>query len=94
MRVPATALTLTAVRNAEPLYGIGAHATVVADVHAVLPHVSAAASDAVGVTTTPPKLRPVIVTDPPDVAPMFGGLLRLTHGAADPRSATMRAPLP
>jgi hypothetical protein len=49
--VPITAPTLTAVRTAEPLYAGGAHATVVADVHAVLPHVSAAASDAVDPAT-------------------------------------------
>ena len=93
MSVPATALTLVPVRNAEPLYAIGAHATVVADVHAVLPHVSAAASDAVGVTTSLPKLMPIIVTDPPEVTPMFGGTLMLTHGAANLQIATMRAPL-
>ena len=94
VKVPATALTLTAVRNAEPLYAIGAHATAVADVHAVQPHGSATASDAVGVTTTLPKLMPIIVTDPPEVTPMFGGMLMLTHGAANPHSAMMRAPLP
>jgi hypothetical protein len=55
--------------------------TVVADVHAVLLQISAAAREAVGVTVTPPKLRPHIVTDPPPVTPTFGGLLRLTHGA-------------
>ena len=79
---------------AEPLYAIGAHATVVADVHAVQPHGSATASDAVGVTTLLPKLMPIIVTDPPEVTPMFGGMLMLTHGAANPHSAMLRAPLP
>jgi hypothetical protein len=83
--VPATALTLVPVHKAEPLYAIGAHATVVADVHAALPHISATASDAVGVTTTSlPKLRPPIVTDPPPVAPTFRGLVVLTHGAGIP----------
>ena len=60
----------------------------------MLLHVSAAASDAVGVTTTPLKLTPPIVTDPPELAPMFGGLLMLTHGAETPHRATMRAPPP
>ena len=80
--MPATALTLTAVRTAEPPYAAGPHATVVADVHAVLPHMSATPRDALGVTTNPPKPRPPIVMVPPPVAPMFDGLLMLTHGAA------------
>ncbi len=92
--MPATALTLTAVRATEPLYAAGAHATVVADVHAVLMHGSAVVNDAVGVPTSLPKLMPIIVTDPPEVTPMFGGMLMLTHGAASPHSAMMRAPLP
>jgi hypothetical protein len=80
--VPATALTLTAVRTAEPPYAAGPHATVVADVHVALPHMSATARDALGVTTNPPKPRPLIVMVPPPVAPTFEGLLMLTHGAA------------
>ena len=63
--VPATPLTLTAVRTAaEPPYACGAHATVVADVHALLPHTSAAVSEAVAVGPTTPKLSPLIVTVP------------------------------
>ena len=84
--VPATALTLTAVRPAaEPPYACGAHATVVADVHALLLHTSVTASDAVGVKSDRPKLSPLIVTDPLELTTMFGralgGLLMLTHGA-------------
>ena len=80
--VPATALTLTAVRATEPLYAAGAHATVVADVHAVLMHGSAVVNDAVGVAATEPKPMPIIMTDPPEVTPMLSGMLTLAHGAA------------
>ena len=73
---------LTAVRTAEPPYAAGPHATVVADVHVVLPHMSPTPRDALGVTTNPPKPRPPIVMVPPPVAPTFDGLLKLTHGAA------------
>ena len=62
--VPTTAPTLTEVRTAEPLYARGAHETVVADVHAVLPHMSAVASEAVAVGLEAPKLSPLIVTVP------------------------------
>ena len=63
--VPATALTLTAVRGtAKPPYTSGAHATLVADVHALLVHASAAVSEAVGVKAGLPKLSPLIVTVP------------------------------
>jgi len=63
--VPATALTLTAVRGAaKPPYASGAHATLVADVHALLPHASTAVSEAVGVKAGLPKLSPLIVTVP------------------------------
>ena len=82
IKVPTTALTLTAVRTAEPPYAAGPHATVVDDVHAVLPHMSATPRVALGVTTNPPKPRPPIVMVPPPVAPTFDGLLMLTHGAA------------
>ena len=65
-KVPATALTLTAVRTAaEPPYACGAHATVVAEVHALLPHASLAVSEAVAVGPAAPKLSPLIVTVPP-----------------------------
>jgi hypothetical protein len=63
--VPATALTMTAVRStAMPPYTSGAHATLVADVHALLLHASAAVSEAVGVKAGFPKLSPLIVTVP------------------------------
>jgi hypothetical protein len=91
VRVAATALTLTAVRKIEPLYVCGAHATVVADVHAVLPHTSAAPIEAVGVKPKPPKLRPLMVTEPPDVTPTFGALLMLTQGAVRPTERNQTA---
>ena len=62
--MPATPLTLTAVRTAVPPYACGAHTTVVADVHALLPHTSAVASEAVAVGLEVPKLSPLIVTVP------------------------------
>ncbi len=65
----------------------GAQATVVDDVHAVLMHTSAVASDAVGVRSELAKPKPLIVTDPLEVRPMFGGLLALTHGAEHPHDA-------
>jgi hypothetical protein len=86
-----TALTLIAVRTAEPPYVAGPHATVVADVHVVLPHMSPTPRDALGVTTNPPKPRPPIVMVPPPVAPTFDGLLMLTHGAATATKQAMRA---
>ena len=82
--VPATPLTLTAVRKADPPYAGGAHATVVADVQPVVPHASVAVIDAVGVKLELPKLRPLIVTDPPEVRTPFGGLLMLALGAGTP----------
>ena len=91
VRDPTTAITLTAVRTAEPPYAAGPHATVVADVHVVLPHMSATPRDALGVTTNPPKPRPPIVMVPPPVAPTFDGLLMLTHGAATATNAAMQA---
>ena len=80
--VPATPLTLTAVRTAAVLpYACGAHATVVADVHALLPHTSAAVSEAVAVGPTAPKLSPPIVTVPPPLGAAFAETV-LTTGAA------------
>ena len=79
--VPATPLTLTAVRTAVPPYAGGAHATVVADVHALLPHASAAVSAAVGVGSTTPKLSPPIVTVPLPLGAAFAETV-LTTGAA------------
>ena len=82
--VPATPLTLTAVRiPAEPPYACGAHATVVADVHALLPHTSAAVSEAVAVGPAAPKLRPPIVTVPPPLGAALAGMVPLTTGAAE-----------
>ena len=80
--VPATPLTLTAVRTpAEPPYACDAHATVVADVHALLPQVSAADSEAVAVGPATPKLSPPIVTVPPPLGAAFAETV-LTTGAA------------
>ena len=80
--VPGTALTLTAVcSTAVPPYACAAHTTVVADVHALLPHASDAVREAVGVGPEPPKLSPPIVT----VLPPLGRALAdaaLTTGAA------------
>ena len=64
-----------------PLYACGAHATMVADVHALLPHTSAAASEAVGVGPTTPKLSPLIVTVPLPLGAAFAETV-LTTGAA------------
>ena len=80
--MPATALTLTAVCiQAVPTWACGAHTTVVADVHALLPHASDAVREAVGVRPSVPKLSPPIVT----VLPPLGTALAdaaLTTGAA------------
>ncbi len=82
--VPTIAPTLTAVRTAEPLYARGAHATVVADVHALLSHTSAVASEAVAVGSTVKKLSPLIVTL---LLPLRAALAAtlLTTGAAQAR---------
>ena len=82
--VPATPLTLTAVRTpAGPPYACGAHAIVVADVHALLPHTSAALSEAVAVGPTAPKLSPPIVTMPPPLGAALAGMVPLNTGAAE-----------
>ena len=81
--VPATPLTLTAVRTpAVPPYACGAHATVVADVHALLPHTSAAVSEAVAVGPTTPKLSPPIVTVSLPLSAALAAEVVLTTGAA------------
>ncbi len=79
--VPTTAPTLTAVRTAEPLYARGAHAIVVADVQALLPHASAVASVAVAVGSTVTKLSPLIVTVPLPLGTALAATV-LTTGAA------------
>jgi hypothetical protein len=84
--VPAIPLTLTAVRTAVPPYACSVHATVVADVHALLPHTSAALSEAVAVGPTRPKLSPPIVTVPPPLGAALATAV-LTTGAA---TATFR----
>ena len=89
MRVPTTALTLTAVRTIEPPYAAGPHATVVDDVHALLPHASAAVSEAVAVGPTTPKLSPLIVTLPPPLGAAFAETV-LTTGAASVLPSTRR----
>ena len=88
--VPATALTLTAVCiTAEPPYACGAHATVVADVHALLPHASAVVSEAVAVGPTAPKPSPLIVTVPPPLGAAFAETV-LTTGAGTITLASTR----
>ncbi len=79
MSVPAVAATLTTVRNsADPRRG--AHPTVVADVHALLPHTSAAVSEAVADVPAASKLRPLIVTEPLAVGAALA-VAALTTGA-------------
>ena len=80
--MPATPLTLTAVRIAVPPYACSAHATVVADVHALLPHTSAAVSEAVAVAPTTPKLSPLIVTVSLPLSAALVADVVLTTGAA------------
>ena len=90
--VPATALTLTAVRiAAEPPYACGAHATVVADVHALLPHTSAVVSEAVAIGPTAPKPSPLIVTVPPPLGAAFAETVLTTGAAEDFGSAPIKA---
>ena len=79
--VPTAPLTLTAVRIAEPPYACGTHATAVADVHALQPHTSAVASEAVALALKPPKLSPLIVTAPPPLGTALAETV-LTTGAA------------
>jgi hypothetical protein len=84
--VPTAPLTLTAVLTPPvPPYACGAHPTVVADVHALLPHVSAAVSEAVTDAPAAPKLKPLIVTVPPAVGAAFA-VVALVTGAV---SATL-----
>ena len=59
-----------------------AHAAVVDDVHAVVPHEPAAVTDAVAVELVPPKLRPLIVRTPTVVSPALAGAKAETNGAA------------
>jgi hypothetical protein len=74
------------VRTAAALpYACTAHATVVAELHALLPHTSAAVIDAVAVGSAVPKLSPPIVTvPPPPLSPAFAEVAKivLTTGAA------------
>jgi hypothetical protein len=57
------------------------HATVVVEVHDVLPHGSAAFKVAVGVRPSVPKLSPPMVTVPPPLCTAFTETV-LTTGAA------------
>jgi hypothetical protein len=65
------------------------HATVVVDVHAVLPHGSAAFKEAVGVRPSVPKLSPLMVTVPPPLCTAFAEAV-LTTGAASATVGTSR----
>jgi hypothetical protein len=81
--VPANPLKLTKVcRRPVPLYACGAHATVVADVHALLLHVSDAVSEAVADVSAAPKLKPLIVTLPPAVGAAFAAAALVTGAAS------------
>jgi hypothetical protein len=57
------------------------HATVVVEVHDVLPHGSAAFKVAVGVRRSVPKPSPLMVTVPPPLCTAFAETV-LTSGAA------------
>ena len=91
VKVPTTAFTLTAIRTDEPLYTDGAHAAVVAEVHAVLPHASSAPSEAVGVKAELPKLSPLIVTVPPPLGAAFAGVVLTTGAGTITLASTRRA---
>jgi hypothetical protein len=88
--VPTAPLTLTAARIAEPPYACGTHATAVIDVHALLPHTSAVASEAVtlalGLALKLPKLSPLIITVPPPLGTALAETV-LTTGPAHVASA-------
>ena len=90
--MPATPLTLTAVRTAaEPPYACGVHATVVADVQALLPHASAVVSEAVAVGPAVPKLSPLIVTVPPPLGAAFASVVLTTGAGTITLACTRRA---
>jgi hypothetical protein len=84
--VPIPALTLTAVRIAEPPYACCAQTTVVADVHAVLPHTPTVASEAVAVGLEVPRLSPPIVTVPLPVGTVLAETVLTTGTAQAPKS--------
>jgi hypothetical protein len=65
------------------------HATVVDDVHDVLPHGSAAFKEAVGVRPSVPKLSPQKVTVPAPLGATFAEAV-LTTGAASATVGTNR----
>jgi hypothetical protein len=73
-----------------PLYACGTHATVVADVHALLTHTSAVASEAVAVGSIVTKFSPPIVTVLLPLEMAFATPL-LTTGAAQAMPVRMAA---
>ena len=80
--VPVFALTISAVRTAEPPYARGAHARVVADVQAVQPHTSAVVSEAVTLRSTAPKFTPARVSEPPPLTAALAEARLVKTGAA------------
>ena len=54
------------------------------DVHPLLPHASAAVSEAVADVPAASKLSPLIVTEPPPLGALFASVLLATGAANDP----------
>jgi hypothetical protein len=80
--VPIFALTLSAVRTAEPPYACGAHARVVSVVQVVELHTSAVVSEAVTVRSTSPKFTPMRVSEPPPLTAALAEARCVKTGAA------------
>ena len=94
-RVPTTALTVTTtypLSRSVPVSAAMPHATVVADVHAVVLHTPSTASIADGVRATLPKLSPEIVTDEVPDGEAFGGAWKLATGASNVNGLTALVP--
>ena len=90
MSVPTRPAAVTAVCLVLPLYDAAArHATVVADVHEPVVHMTDSSSDAEGLGSFEPKLSPLTVTDTSPVCGAFAGLMSLTAGAAHTEQAIM-----
>jgi hypothetical protein len=82
--VPTIALTVSFALDTIPVVAVaGAQATVVPDVHAVVPQSAVPTASAVGVKLYAPKLSPEIVTDPPAVLGALIGIPPLTAGASN-----------
>jgi hypothetical protein len=78
------ALTVSFALDTTPVVAVGgAQATVVPDVHAVVPQSAVPTASAVGVKLYAPKLSPEIVTDLPAVLGALIGIPPLTAGASN-----------